>query len=175
MTKSQKLAMAQKLAEAMEKEMAKLDEKTKKAAFEELMKIVDKAAAENALAEKGLEESIFEGLHDFDLSPEDLEKLAKALQGASNDLKGKIGRLARFRLIDVDELKPCDGDCDCEGDECEVARIVPGCRGGKGGVTEGPGHNEITWTDGTSCSPTKSIAPRRKRNRRCLRQCRSGA
>jgi hypothetical protein len=86
------------------------------------------------------------------LSPDDLKKLGKLLKGARGDLAKKLGKLAKARLIDLSLCKECEnaGECACEG-VCSAIGVkkLLSKRGGRGGLTEGPGHNELSWTDGT--------------------------
>lgn len=156
-----KLRKAKKLAEAVAKEDATLDAKVKDEALKELNDLVSKAAEEEkSLADnlaQNLDEELRRELQEGDLTPEQLKDLAEALKGAKSELQGKLGKLSKARLIDPKKLKKCNGK-ECEGDDDEgmegeesveqmLARLVP--RGGRGGRTEGPGHNPIQWTEGS--------------------------
>jgi len=113
------------------------------------------------LDEKLLDPELLKQLKEGKLSAEDLKKIAEALKGCKECLAGSLEKLQKARLIDAEMLKKLAeaGKCYCpakDGDPalCLAEILARGKtnsdRGGKGGVTEGPGHNPITWTDGTN-------------------------
>lgn len=165
--KNENLGKAEALADAMKKNAGKLSDKVEKAALDELANLIKKAAEENAAAKdndaaKALDAELAKALEDGQLTPEELEALAKALEGLQGGIEGFGDKLAKARLIDPDllrrlieagefddlgdDLGECDGDC--IGDLLVRCRCN-GQRGGIGGLTRGPGHNPISWTKGT--------------------------
>jgi len=158
-SKTEKLAKAEALAEGLKHAGKDLAAKVKTEAMTELAELVKKAAAETGLLEKHLDGKTLEAAKAGKLSPADLKKLADALKGSKKDLADLMEKLKDARLIDPELLKKCEcaGKCDGKGlgellkklgDKMAVSDLVKECTGekaGKGGVNEGPGAAEITW------------------------------
>jgi hypothetical protein len=159
--KAEKLGKSQGLAEALGANDGSLDPKLQKEAMTELAGLLEKALDENDFADLDLDPDLLKECLECKLSPDDLKKLGKAMKAARGGLSKKLDKLTKARLIDPSLLKECEnaGECDaCKDGKCDalaLAKILNGKRGGRGGVTEGPGHNELAWTDGTDESGAK--------------------
>ncbi len=119
------------------------------------------AEVAEALAEAGLSGTA--------LSPEMLEQLADAMEGRAGDLEALLDALAKAGLgealteglgegagqgataaqIDPGELLDF-----LEGEgKCDAAAVLQACRSmraGRGGISRGPGHAEMVWSDPSS-------------------------
>jgi hypothetical protein len=89
------------------------------------------------------------------LDPEQLKKLSDVLRHTSADLARQMEKLHKAGLIDAETLSRCRraGECDCEGlasflrdnKQFSLTDLKSLCKGGKGGVTRGPGAAPLTW------------------------------
>jgi hypothetical protein len=169
--KTEKLAQSEALADALRRKKRRGDGLSSKAlrkAMEELATLTRKAAQENEKLRKSLDEELSRELDgEMNLSPEQLEKLARALKDAKGDLARMLGKLEKVRLIDADKLKECkecgqmDGEAlarllkehekDLKSGKCSMAQLLALCRrGGRGGITRGPGPADLTFGKPTS-------------------------
>jgi hypothetical protein len=166
--KTENLAKAEALAEALAKAGADVDPKVKAEALAELAALAQKAAADSKLVEKHLDAKALKDLKAGKLSPGQMKKLAQALRGGRQDLTRLLEKLSAARLIDPELRKACDkaGLCDAEGlakllkegaGKMAVGEMLAKCKGkvegerpGRGGVTEGPGAAALTWGDKSS-------------------------
>ena len=157
--KAEEFGRAEGLADAIRQNEGALADTVKAEALAELAGLVQKADAETGLLDQHIDPELLKQLRDAKLSPEEMKKLTEALKECKGNLAKSLGKLHKAKLIDADTLKRCmeAGKCDCagalkeRGGKIPVRDIVAQCeRGGKGGLTEGPGHSPLTWTDGTS-------------------------
>lgn len=154
--KSEQLGKAESLSNGIKNTEGSLDPAIKQEALAELAILVQQAATETELLDLQVDPELLKQMKAAKLSPEDLEKLSKALRGSKGKLAQGLKKLSDLKLIDAEFLKQCEnaGKCDCEGAllACKKGGVCDalGKRGGRGGLNEGPGHNAITWTDGTN-------------------------
>ncbi|MGL4553536.1 MAG: hypothetical protein ACRC33_20410 [Gemmataceae bacterium] len=167
----EQLAKAGAMAEALEKNGAKLDQAQMSEAMNQLAGLMRKADAENALSELDLSEEGKKALQEIleamkkggPLTKEQMKKLAEALKGAKSELAEKVGKLVKAKLVDADALGKCEkgGECDGaalaaylkengSGDAADLLLMVESDEGGKGGVDRGPGHAKLTFGDESS-------------------------
>lgn len=165
---TERLAKAQALAEGLNKAGAEIEPRLQKKAMSELAEMMNRAAQERRALQRLLDSEQLKNLKKGKLSAEQLKELADLLRDSKGELRELIEKLHEAKLIDAEQLKKCEEAGMCDGDavgKClakgdgkkSIAQILGECQGktradfgGKGGVTEGPGHNPITWTQGTS-------------------------
>jgi hypothetical protein len=148
-----RLAKAEALADALKKAKDEMSPKMLTRAMAELAKLTERADAENKLVEKSDAES---SADKKEMTPEQLEKMAKDLGASMEDLARMMKKLSEEGLIDPDMVKQCEdaGKCDNEGllsylkgkeDGDELADVLARA-GGKGGVSDdGPSDTPLTW------------------------------
>ncbi len=136
-----------------------LSDRQRAEAMQELARLTREAMKGNEDLLGETDKDLLDHLQDGNLSPEDLEKLKKALEGAKGDLKKRLGKLAKVKLIDADKLKECEkcGDCDadalmaylkkCEG-KCSIKEAMKGIAG-KGGLDRGPAPADLAFNGET--------------------------
>jgi hypothetical protein len=149
-----------------------LTEKQRAEAMQELARLTREAMKElknlsrGDKLEKGLDPELLKALKDGGLKPEDLEKLLtpeqleklqKALEEAKGDVKEMLAQLEKAGLVDGDKLKECEncGKADGEGMLAQLKECEGKCsirealakmnRPGRGGVDRGPGAAELTF------------------------------
>jgi len=141
---SERLTEAEALAEVLRTSADMLSPKLKRQALADLAGLLDKS---------GLDLQQF--ANQFD--PEQLKRLAEALRGGKIDLARQVEKMRKAGLIDADLLAKCQraGQCDCEGlrrflkengSKACLADLKSLCKkGGRGGITRGPGAAPLTW------------------------------
>jgi hypothetical protein len=96
----------------------KLDPKTTAEAMEQLKSLTRQAAAENDALKDSLEldRELSDSLDSGSLSKEQMDKLKDLLKDAKSSLSKKLGKMVKADLIDLDDLKKCEGACEgnCE-------------------------------------------------------------
>jgi len=158
--KEENLAKAEKLASSIENAAPKLDQQQMNEAMQLLAAIAKKSASEDEMLENGLDEETLEALKDGSLSPDQLEKLGEALEGAKGGSKKKLGKLVKVKLLKSDDLSECEGACECDCEALEAFLKECGCKAslaaalcempGRGGLNEGPGAAKLTFGDEAS-------------------------
>jgi hypothetical protein len=108
--KNEELARDEALAESLRKRgKDDLKPAVKNEAMAELARLTRKHAKENEGLAKDLDDEKLAGdLDSGALSEEDLKKLSKALKDAKGDLKRRLEKLVKLKLIDAKALKDCD-------------------------------------------------------------------
>jgi hypothetical protein len=171
--KTENLAKAEALAEALARAGKEVDPKIKAEALAELAALAQQAAAESKLLDKHLDGKALKDLKAGKLTPEQLKGLARALRGGKEDLARMLEKLSEARLIDPELLKACEKAGQCDGaaltkllkeasGKMTIGEMMAKCRGktdkdrpGRGGLTEGPGAAELTWGDKSSAEGVK--------------------
>jgi hypothetical protein len=161
-------ARAEQLAEALQQAQDKMDEKQLDRAMKELAEMTNKAAAECQSLADALDTELTTDCRESDLSSAQLEKLSEALRNCKSCERGRIERLVKARLIEVDDLIEAEGKCKgCPGEDLEEIIVLLGrCKGdedldeaiqcisaglpGRGGVNRGRGDAAMTWSKGTN-------------------------
>jgi hypothetical protein len=159
---TEEMARAETLAEALRDAAPALSPKVLAEAMAALAGLTKQAAAENDLLAKHLDPETAKACHDGKLSPEQLRKLARALGGGKKDLARRLARLHKAGLLDREALEKCAkcGECNGEGlaeflkeNGCKMslADMLSRCKkGGRGGITRGPGEADLTFGKETS-------------------------
>ena len=155
---TERLTEAETLAEALLDESSDMDKGLLAESMMALTGLVQEAAKENELLASQLPE--LEG--DLkSLSPEQLKAISDALRFSKGGLSDQLANLNKANLIGLDTLKASEklGQCNSEGlagflaensDKMGVSECVGlWCRNALGGITRGPGHVPITWSEGT--------------------------
>ena len=161
---TERLTEAETLAEALINEGSEMEKGLLEESMTALSGLVQEAAKEDALLASQLPE--LEG--DLSsLSPEQLKAISDALRLSKGEISDKLANLNKVNLIGLDSLKACEklGQCNSEGlaaflaensDKMAVKESVGlWCRNALGGITRGPGHVPMTWSDGTSADGAK--------------------
>jgi len=157
--KTETLASAETLAEALRKIGGDLDPRLMAEAMKELGGLVKKAAAETEFLQQALDSDLAKACLDGSLSPEQLAKLAEALRDGKDGLDKQLARLHKAGLIDLETLQKCTSCGACKGDALAallkngkgkkgVGELLVQCMGGQpgqGGTNEGPGASPLTW------------------------------
>jgi hypothetical protein len=140
---SERMSEAEALAEVLSKSADLLSPKLKMEALSELAGLLEKS-----------------GLDGKDLAarfdPEQLKKLADMIRDGKIDLARQVERMQKAGLIDAELLSKClkAGECNCDG----LRDYLKGCaslndlkslckKGGRGGITRGPGAAELTFEE----------------------------
>lgn len=158
-------AANEEIAQALNSAHDQMGEEALTEAMSLLAKSVNDLRDESELIDQELSEALskelMEKLEKGELTPEDLEELAKALGECKGGKLGKLGKLANAKLIDPSKLKQCEGECKIDPDalaailaKCEGGNGVGQClasssRPGRGGISRGRGDAAMTWTGGT--------------------------
>lgn len=176
--KAEQLGQAEALAEVLRRKApggGGLGEKANKQAMEQLAALTRKAALENAKLGE-IDEKLLDELKEHGLSPEQLEKLAKALGDAKGDLARVLKKLEQVRLIDADKLKECEACGKCDGDglaaflkanegKASVGDLMAQFRlqqPGRGGQDRGPAPAPLTFgkpTEGAEPFKEQALPP----------------
>jgi hypothetical protein len=140
---SERMTEAEALAEILSKSADLLSPKLKMEALSELAGLLDKSGLDGK-----------ELAAQFD--PEELKKLADMIRDGKLDLSRQVERMHKAGLIDAELLSKClkAGECDCEG----LREYLKNCaslndlkslckKGGRGGITRGPGAAELTFEE----------------------------
>lgn len=154
-------AAAQNLAKALESGSDQLSPQQLSQAMEALAQLTkeavggDMAAALSPEMAEALSQAATAGL-----SAETLNQLAAMMGECNGDLKAMLEALENAKLINgkLSDI-PYEFDPEalvewlaCQGEgECDSAKICKACKkGGRGGITRGPGHVEMLWKDPSS-------------------------
>ena len=161
---TERLTEAETLAEALINEGSEMEKGLLAESMTALSGLVQEAAKEDALLASHLPE--LEG--DLSsLSPEQLKAISDALRLSKSEISDRLANLNKVNLIGLDTLKTCEklGQCNSGGlaaflaensDKMAVKECVGlWCRNALGGITRGPGHVPMTWSEGTSADGTK--------------------
>jgi hypothetical protein len=172
---AEKASRVQDLAEALQSAQGQMDPKKCSEAMKELAQMAEQAVAENkALSEelspelsKDLQEAL--GDRNSNLSPEQIEKLAKAMKSCKARGRATMMKLVQARLVDAQQLELCDKACE-GGEKDPLAALgedgdplagmgdgseeggdnsmsIDGGRSGRGGLNRGPSDTAMTWQD----------------------------
>jgi hypothetical protein len=160
LAKTTSLAQAETMAQAMKDAAGTgMTETTASQAAQNLAAMLKAAKLEDGLFSSELPPELLANLSS--LSPEDLDKLMKALAANKESLASKVGKLADHKLIDPSLLAQCKAAGQCtnsaalaeylssctNGQACSLAECM---RLGKGGPGGGGPPAPMTWSDGTS-------------------------
>jgi hypothetical protein len=160
--KTEEMARAETLAQALRDTAPDLPPKVLAEAMATLAGLTEKAAAESDLLDEHLDAETARACKEGKLTPEQFEKLAKALRGGKEGLAKRLAKLHKAGLIDREALEKCEkcGECNSEGlaaylkengGKMAVSDMVCECqKGGRGGVTRGPGAADLTFGKETS-------------------------
>lgn len=167
LSQTEALAENEAMASALSEGAAELDSELLASAMEHLASnLMENEAISEALA--NLAPELLEKLQEGSLTAEDLAKLAQALKLNKEQLARAMGRLSEMRLVDLKDLKLCEGlgQCDMAGlaaylsENCQGSMTVEGAiaafgRPGRGGITRGRsdapmGFTEASTPDGTA-------------------------
>jgi hypothetical protein len=163
---TEQLNRAEMLAEVLSKSSDLFSPHLKLETLTELAAMVDKAGLDVKQIAAHLDPELLKGLQGKVPSPEQLQKLVGALELTKADLLKQAEKLQKAGLIDADLLKRCQeaGTCDCAGLEAflkehkgrlSLADVKSACKkGGRGGLTRGPGAAELTFGE---ASPNERI------------------
>ncbi|AQT68460.1 hypothetical protein STSP2_01624 [Anaerohalosphaera lusitana] len=169
---TEKAAKAEALAKAMEENSGQMGEKLTDEAAAELKETIEKMAANNSALKNAMSDSLKEALasgtakEGGQLSKEQLEQLRKALQGAQNQMAGRLGKLQDAKLIDGKMVKKAKEGTQIDpaalaaflaenADGMGVSAAMKAYMPGKGGVSFGRGDAAMTWKDKSSETGTK--------------------
>jgi hypothetical protein len=166
--RAEKASRAQELAQALEKAQAQMPPGQLAEALKELGRMTDRAASESKALADSLDQDLLEGCRQGELTPEQLDQLAKALGNCKECERAKIAKLVKARLVDAAELgrmaeasQSDDGDLAAALAECqdgdELGALLEGMmsaerdgRPGRGGPGGGGPPAAITWSEKTS-------------------------
>jgi hypothetical protein len=154
--KTEQMARAEMLSEALNKVGDALDPKDLAEAMAELAAMMQKAAAESDVLAENLDGELTAAMQKGAFTKEQLKKLGVALRGGKKGLARRIENLCKAGLLDMEALKLCESCGECNGDalceflkECGCASLKDGLsmckKGGRGGITRGPGAAELTF------------------------------
>ena len=161
---TERLTEAETLAEALINEGSEMEKGLLAESMTALSGLVEEAAKEDALLASQLSE--LEG--DLSsLSPEQLKAISDALRFSKGEISDKLANLNKADLIGLDTLKACEklGQCNGEGlaaflaensDKMAVEECVGlWCRNALGGISRGPGHVRMTWSEEAAADGAK--------------------
>jgi hypothetical protein len=143
-------------AEALSQAAPGLDSDALTSLMGQMAALAKAAAAEGDQLGDEFTADLADALNAGKFTPEQLAALAEALKEGKGKNQKKIKKLLKAKLIDADDLKECDGECDAaglaaflkkNGGKCDLADAMCACRGG---VTEGPGHVAELFGDKSS-------------------------
>ena len=155
LSETERLTEAETLSEGLINEGSEMEAKLLMASMAALSGLVQEAAQENELLAAQLPD--LAGDEDS-LTLEQLKELSAALRFTKSDIYDRLMKLHEVNLIDLETLKACEklGQSDSEGlaaflaenaDSKSVIECIGGwCRG----ISRGPGHAPMTWSDGTT-------------------------
>jgi hypothetical protein len=116
--KNEELARDEALTESLRKRRKDdLKPAVTKEAMSELARLTRKAAKENEGLSRDLDDELASDLDSGALSEEDLKRLSKALRDAKGDLKKRLEKLHKVKLIDAKALKECDKSGEAKTEE----------------------------------------------------------
>jgi hypothetical protein len=153
--KKESAVEAKAAAELLRKKGKQLTPKQLAGAMAELATLTRKAAAENALANKGLNSKKLKAALEGKIDVDELKDLLAALDASEKDVDEFLGKLKILGMIDEECMCKCKGKCWDDKDlevflskhpklaECE------GGRPGVGGITRGPGPAQLGLTNNT--------------------------
>jgi Chromosome segregation ATPases len=158
-------ASAEEIANALRTAHDQMGAEELTEAMKLLAKAVNELRDESDLIDQELSEALSEALKEKlekgELTPEDLEELAKALGECKGGKLSKLRQLANAKLIDPSALKACEGECQinpdalaeilakCEGEKSVGICLASGPRPSRGGISRGRGDAAMTWSNGT--------------------------
>ena len=152
---TERLTEAETLSEGLINEGSEMDAALLAESMAALSGLVQEAAQENALLAAQLAD--LEGAENL-FTPEQLKEISDALRFTKGEIYDRLAELYEVNLIDLEILKAAEklGECDSEGlaafldenaDKMSIVRCISGwCRG----ISRGPGHVPMTWSDGAT-------------------------
>lgn len=156
LNETERLTEAETLSEGLINEGSEMDAALLAESMSALSGLVQEAMEENALLAAQLPD--LEGDANS-LTLEQLKEISAALRFTKSEIYDRLVKLHEVNLIDLETLKACEklGECDSEGlaaflaENADSMSIVE-CIGGwcRGGITRGPGHAPMTWSDSTT-------------------------
>ncbi len=156
--KNERLGEAQALTEMLSKSADMLSPKLKSEALAELAGLMNKSGLDLKQLAQHLDPELMKAMQEKMLDPEQLKKLAEALSDTKLDLAGQVEKMHKAGLIDAELLSKClqAGECDCDGlreflrenkSNASLADLLSHCKkGGRGGISRGPGAAPLTWS-----------------------------
>ena len=155
LSETERLTEAETLSEGLINEGSEMDAALLAESMAALSGLVQEAAQENALLAAQLPD--LEGAENL-FTPEQLKEISDALRFTKGEIYDRLAELYEVNLIDLEILKAAEklGECDSEGlaafldenaDKMSIVRCISGwCRG----ISRGPGHAPMTWSDGAT-------------------------
>ncbi len=125
--KTEELAKAESLADALQRLDKSGDSKLMAEAMADLAVRAQKAAGEKELLDH-LDEELAKALQKGTFTKEELKRLAEALAECKAGKAHRLAKLHKARLIDPDALKQCDKCGECKGEA--LAAYLKDCKGG---------------------------------------------
>ena len=156
LSETERLTEAETLSEGLIDEGSEMDAALLAESMSALSELVQESAQENALLAAQLPNLKGDA---SSLTLEQLKAISAALRLTKSDIYDQLMKLHEVNLIDLGTLKAYEklGQCNSEGlaaflaenaDNMSIVESIGGwCRGG---VTRGPGHAPMTWSDGTT-------------------------
>lgn len=155
LNETERLSEAETLSEGLINEGSEMDAALLAESIAALSGLVQEAAQENALLAAQLPD-LEGGENSF--TPEQLKEISAALRFTKGEIYARLAELYEVNLIDLEILKAAEklGECDSEGlaafldenaDKMSILQCIGRwCRG----ISRGPGHAPMTWSDDTT-------------------------
>ncbi len=154
LSETERLTEAETLSEGLLNEGSEMDAELLAESMAALSGLVQEAAQENALLATQLPDLKGDA---NSLTLEQLKEISAALRFTKSDIYDRLVKLREVNLIDLETLKVCEklGQCDSTGLAAFLAenadsKAVVECIGGWcRGISRGPGHAPMTWSNDT--------------------------
>lgn len=165
LNKTAELTQAQTLANAMQQAAESgMSQDTAMQAAQTLAGLIKAAKLEEGLLNGAIPPELLSDLSG--LNPEQMQKLASALQFNKDALSKTVGKLAEMKMIDPSMLGKCNNAGTKSGNAAALADFLSSCTNGseaaeqmmfwcRGGVDRGRGDALMTWKDESSAEGAK--------------------